>query len=42
MCFQVGDLQNAYVIVQKALANYPDHADSKQLLQKLRIYFETM
>ncbi|OXA61828.1 tetratricopeptide repeat protein 8 [Folsomia candida] len=38
----VGDLQNAYVIVQKALANYPEHADSKQLLQKLRVYFETM
>lgn len=38
----VGDLQNSYVIVRRALDNYPDHADSKQLLGKLKTYFETM
>jgi len=37
---QVGDLQNSYLIVQKALQNYPDHADSKELFGKLRKYFE--
>ena len=39
---QMGDLQNSYIIVQKALENYPDHADSKDLLKKLQKYFETM
>ncbi|ODN06000.1 Tetratricopeptide repeat protein 8 [Orchesella cincta] len=38
----IGDLQNSYLIVQRALENYPDHADSKQLFDKLKKYFETM
>jgi tetratricopeptide repeat protein 8 len=38
----LGDLQNSYVIVQKALSNYPEHADSKQLFAKLKKYFDTM
>ena len=34
-----GDLQTSYIVVQKALANFPDHKDSLQLLNQLQRHF---
>ena len=36
---RTGDLQTSYVVVQKALRNFPDHQDSKELLKQLRKHF---
>ncbi|KAF2357594.1 Tetratricopeptide-like helical domain [Trinorchestia longiramus] len=38
----LGDLQTSYVIVQKALAVFPDHVDSKDLLKKLQVHFQSL
>ncbi len=37
-----GDLQTAYVVVKKALANFPDHRDSQQLLLQLQQHFSLL
>lgn len=37
-----GDLQTSYVVVQKALKNFPDHKDSGQLLEQLRRHFSLL
>ena len=34
-----GDLQTSYVVVQKALKNFPEHRDSIQLLKQLEKHF---
>ena len=36
---KTGDLQTAYVVVQKALKNFPDHSDSNELLKQLQKHF---
>lgn len=39
---QIGDLEDAYATVKKALENYPEHADSKELFSKLKKHFDTV
>lgn len=39
LAFQTGDLQTSFNYVKKSLKAYPDHRDSKELLQKLKRYF---
>ena len=35
--FQVGDLQGSFSAVNKSLEAFPDHWDSKDLLQQLKV-----
>ncbi|XP_023245530.1 tetratricopeptide repeat protein 8 [Copidosoma floridanum] len=42
LAYNTGDLQTSYISVQKALKAYPDHRDSKELLEKLQQYFTYM
>lgn len=39
---QVGDLQSSYVAAQKAQATFPDHVNSKQLIQQLKQHFAVL
>lgn len=39
LSFKLGDSQESYNLVTKALECYPEHADSKELLQQLRAKF---
>ena len=39
---KTGDLQTAYVVVQKALKNFPDHSDSNELLKQLQKHFSVL
>ncbi|GBL97504.1 Tetratricopeptide repeat protein 8 [Araneus ventricosus] len=39
---KMGDLQNAYFMVQKSLEAYPDHTDSKDLFQRIKDLFTTL
>jgi tetratricopeptide repeat protein 8 len=36
---KTGDLQTAYVVVQKALKSFPEHHDSQELLKQLKKHF---
>ena len=36
---RIGDLQTSYVVVQKALKNFPEHNDSVELLKQLKKHF---
>ena len=36
---KMGDLQTSYILVQKAHNNFPEHADSKDLLKQLEQHF---
>ena len=36
---RIGDLQTSYVVVQKALKNFPEHNDSGELLKQLKKHF---
>ncbi|XP_053638799.1 tetratricopeptide repeat protein 8 isoform X2 [Cherax quadricarinatus] len=42
LAHKVGDLQTSYIIVQKALALFPGHVDSKELLKTLETHFHTL
>ncbi|CAL4126613.1 unnamed protein product, partial [Meganyctiphanes norvegica] len=42
LAHQMGDLQTSYIIVQKALAVFPSHVDSKELLKNLQAHFHTL
>ena len=37
---KTGDLQTSYVLVQKSLTNFPQHADSNDLLLQLGKHFQ--
>lgn len=39
VAFNTGEFQDSYVLVNKALAVYPEHKDSQDLLQKLKMRF---
>ena len=39
---RIGDLQTAYVVVQKALKNFPEHSDSVDLLKQLKKHFSVL
>ncbi|XP_059085727.1 tetratricopeptide repeat protein 8-like isoform X3 [Tigriopus californicus] len=39
---RTGDLQTSYVVIQKALKNFPEHKDSLQLLEVLRKHFSLL
>lgn len=39
---KTGDLQTAYVVVQKSLKNFPDHHDSNELLRQLKKHFSVL
>jgi tetratricopeptide repeat protein 8 len=39
---KTGDLQTAYVVVQKALKNFPEHSDSNDLLKQLQKHFSVL
>ncbi|XP_017758919.1 PREDICTED: tetratricopeptide repeat protein 8 [Eufriesea mexicana] len=39
LAYKVGDLQTSYIAIQKSLNAYPNHCDSKTLLNKLERYF---
>ena len=39
---RIGDLQTAYVVVQKALKNFPEHSDSIELLKQLQKHFSVL
>ena len=39
LCFKLGDSQESFTLVGKALESYPDHADSKELLKQLKAKF---
>ena len=39
---KTGDLQTSYVLVQRALENFPQHADSRALLQQLSKHFKQL
>ena len=39
---KTGDLQTAYVVVQKSLKNFPDHHDSNELLKQLKKHFSVL
>ena len=39
---KTGDLQTAYVVVQKSLKNFPDHNDSNELLKQLKKHFSVL
>jgi len=39
LCFKLGDSQESYNLVGKALECYPEHADSKELLKQLKAKF---
>jgi len=38
LAFRVGDFQESFGLVQKALAVYPDHADSVELMRQVRSF----
>ena len=39
---KTGDLQSSYILVQKSLASFPQHADSNDLLAQLEKHFQHM
>jgi hypothetical protein len=39
---KTGDLQTSYVLVQRSLATFPLHADSRELLTQLEKHFQHM
>jgi hypothetical protein len=39
LSYKLGDFQDSYQLVQKALTVFPDHADSKDLVKLLRQHF---
>lgn len=39
---KTGDLQTAYVVVQKSLRNFPEHSDSNDLLKQLKKHFSVL
>ena len=39
---RVGDLQTSFVVIQKALKNFPDHRDSEDLLLQLKKHFSVL
>lgn len=39
LSYKLGDLQDSYNLVKKALTNYPDHADGQELLRTLKTQF---
>ena len=39
---KTGDLQTSYVLVQKSITNFPQHADSKDLLLQLGKHFQQL
>lgn len=42
LSFQLGELQESFNLVNKALQIFPDHADSKELLENLRNHFSCL
>jgi hypothetical protein len=40
--YNLGDFQEGYRLVQKALAIYPEHEESKELLAQLKQQFTTV
>mmetsp|Transcript_29953 Transcript_29953/g.97554 ORF Transcript_29953/g.97554 Transcript_29953/m.97554 type:complete len:510 (+) Transcript_29953:54-1583(+) len=41
LAFKLGDFQESHELASKALAAFPDHTDSKELLKQLRAHFTT-
>ena len=39
---KTGDLQSSYILVQKSLSSFPQHADSNDLLAQLEKHFQHM
>ncbi len=39
MCYRMGDFQEAYTYASKALKLYPNHLDSKELINMLQKTF---
>ena len=39
LSYKLGDFQDSYTLVRKALANFADHADGQELLKTLRAQF---
>ena len=39
---KTGDLQTSYVVVQKALKNFPEHSESNELLRQLKKHFSVL
>ena len=39
LAFKLGDFQSSFELVSKALAAYPGHSDSKELLSQLQHRF---
>jgi tetratricopeptide repeat protein 8 len=42
LAFKLGDFQNSFEKVTKALAIYPDHAESLELSKTLQDHFSTL
>jgi hypothetical protein len=40
--YRTGDLQEAYRLVRKSLELFPDHTDSKELLETLQTHFDAL
>lgn len=39
LAYEIGDLQTSYIAIKKSLNTYPNHYDSRTLLNKLERYF---
>lgn len=42
LAYRTGEMQESFVLVTKALKVFPDHADSKELLQNLQQHFNSI
>lgn len=42
LAYEIGDLQTSYIAIKKSLNTYPNHYDSRTLLNKLERYFSHM
>ena len=42
LAFKMGDIQESYQCVQKALEQYPEHTESKELLRQLQSHFRSL
>jgi tetratricopeptide repeat protein 8 len=42
LAYKLGEFQQAYELAQKALAAFPDHADSLELLSQLHRHFSVI
>ena len=42
LAFKTGDMQTSYIAVQKSLKCFPDHHDSKMMLERLEKHFSVL